>query len=71
MYGIYQNKLLLFICEDEGDAQEMILSLTQEFIYHGFLRELNNCGLDMALWLFRNAPHYGWHKYLIKPIKRA
>ena len=50
--------------------QEMVLALTEEYIYNAFCRECNNCGVELALWLFKNAPKYGWNKYYIKPVKR-
>ena len=48
----------------------MVLALTEEYIYNAFYRECNNCGVELALWLFKNASKYGWNKYYIKPVKR-
>ena len=69
-YAVYADEKLLFICENESLAQEMVLALTEEYIYNAFYRECNNCGVELALWLFKNAPKYGWNKYYIKPVKR-
>ena len=70
-YAIYTDEQLLFICEDESLAQEMVLALTEEYIYNAFCRECNNHNLELALWLFQNAPKYGWDKYQIRSIKKV
>lgn len=57
------------VCLGLPQAQELILSLTEEYIYHAFLREADSCGIDLALWLFRNAPKYGWNQFEYKERK--
>ena len=69
-YAIYEDEKLLFICDNESLAQEMVLTLTDEYVYNTFYRECNNCDIELALWLFKNAPKYGWNKYSIKPVNR-
>ena len=65
-YAIYDKDILLGFCLNEIEAQEIVLTLTEEYIYNSFLREVNNCGLDIALWVFQNAPKYGWDKFHYK-----
>ena len=65
-YAIYDKDTFLYFCLNEADAQEMILTLTEEYIYNSFLREIDNCGLNIALWVFQNAPRYGWDKFYYK-----
>ena len=65
-YAIYDKDKFLNFCLNEADAQEMVLTLTEEYIYNSFLREVNNCGLDIALWIFQNAQKYGWDKFYYK-----
>ena len=63
VYCVFENEYLLFICDSESDAQEMILALTEEYIYNSFLNEINKVEYNLALWVFRNAPKYGWNRY--------
>ena len=65
-YAIYDKDTFLYFCLNEADAQEMILTLAEEYIYNSFLREIDNCGLNIALWVFQNAPRYGWDKFYYK-----
>lgn len=65
-YALYYKDTFLGICLNEADAQEMILALTEEYVYDSFLRENDNCGLDIALWVFQNAPKYGWDTFYYK-----
>ena len=64
VYCIFDDENnLLFISHDEELAQEMILALTEEFIYHSFLREADKSGIDTAMFLFTSARKYGWNKF--------
>lgn len=65
-YAIYDKDIFLCFCLNEADTQEMVLTLTEEYIYNSFLREVDNCGLNIALWVFQNAPRYGWDKFYYK-----
>ena len=65
-YAIYDKDTFLCFCLNEADAQEMVLTLTEKYIYNSFLREVDNCGLNIALWVFQNAPRYGWNKFYYK-----
>ncbi len=69
-YAIFEDEELLFICADEDLAEEMVLALTEEYAYHGFLQQCDKVGIDLAIWAFRNAKTYGWHKYQIKRVRR-
>ena len=69
VYCVFENECFLFICDSESDAQEMILSLTEEHIYNSFLNEINKVGYDLALWVFQNAPKYGWSRYSIQKVR--
>ena len=68
-YAVFEDNTLLFICQDESLAQEMVLSLTEEYVYNAFCQECNKVGLEMALWLFKNSS-YGKNKYIIRQVKR-
>jgi hypothetical protein len=68
VYAIYEKDKLLFISDDKSLAEEMILSLTEEFIYHAFLKEIQR-DFELGLWVFRCARKYGWNRFNIREIK--
>lgn len=50
MYLIKENSIPLCVASNENTAQELILSLYEEYIYEGWLRQIQN-GSDAQLTL--------------------
>lgn len=68
MYLIQQNKIPLFITPDEQSAQEAILSLYQEYVYEGWLQQIQN-GVDPQMTLtLLSMSKYGYNIYSYERI---
>ena len=63
------SKDLIAACKTLEEAQEMVLSLTEENAYRCFCEQCQYVNPEDAVWLLRHAPTYGWDKYIIEPVK--
>lgn len=44
------NNSVIMCCDDKEDAQEMVLSLTEEILYLQFCKDINYFGMDANEW---------------------
>lgn len=68
MYLIKENDVPLYIVSNESAAQELILSLYEEYIYEGWLRQIQNgsdAKLTLALMKFST---YGYNIFTYERI---
>ena len=70
VYGVYDYSKLLFVSEDRELAQDIVLSMLEEYAHASFCREVERHGPQLALWMFQNAPKYGWCRFEIKPVPK-
>ena len=63
----YSNDLICS-CDTLGEAQELILSLTEENAYRCYYEQCQYVNPEDAIWLMQHAPKYGWDKYSIKRV---
>jgi len=77
-YAIYEkNRLKVYrderysydivcFCDSLEDAQDMVLSLTEDFLYKTFCEHCQLFSVKDSITLMKMIPKYGWDKYTIK-----
>lgn len=61
MYLITKENTPLFITSNEQQAQELILSLYEEYVYEGWLRQVQNGNDPQLILQLINFSTYGYH----------
>ena len=63
VYVVCRDKIILCVVKSETDAQEMILSLTEEYAYLKFLKNLQKEDSELVIFMFKMAKKLGWDKF--------
>lgn len=68
MYLIKENDIPLCIANNESAAQELILSLYEEYIYEGWLRQIQNSSDAQLTLMLMKFSTYGYDIFTYERI---
>ena len=67
---VYRNEQysydIVCLCDSLKDAQDIVLSLTEDFLYKTFCEHCQLFSIKDSIALMKINPKYGWDKYTIE-----
>lgn len=67
---VYRNEKysydIVCLCDSLKDAQDIVLSLTEDFLYKTFCEHCQLFSIKDSIALMKINPKYGWDKYIIE-----